>query len=368
MELKTESITQNTKDLNDIISKRDFDPDVERTDLPEFPEQFEEHDGMYMSTYSGFSPDECTSALQKAIRRGWFRDAFQNGLELYRSGSKLRTNVFNRLIIISFEDVGIADPFAALDVYHLFKKRGTQEEELAMITAIFRLCQAKKCRINDNSVYMYQEPGKDEKGIKWKFQGSIDTWQDSFLEALKNKEIGYAHYYRQAIATSDEKVKIDGKGRDGAKLRPKGNAQALIWDSFDKLMPQNEYLKIIKEIAMLPNHKWKPGTQMYQTHCINLICLGIVPSNQQVEGHKAMEPLKELQLYLDEHKQRTNMKGIADYALDKHTRKGKAKGRGLMHFFAEGAKLHDEDPRFHKLSEEFYEDLEDNLKAAGKWH
>ena len=31
---------------------------------------------------------------------------------------------------------------------------------------------------------------------------------------------------------------------------------------------------------------------------------------------------------------------VPDYALDKHTRRGKIKGRGLDHFFEEGAKLH----------------------------
>lgn len=334
------------------VETRAFDLDVTREELPTFPEKFEEFSGTMQPTYSGFSPDECSSGLQKAIRRGWFRDAFQNGLELYRSGPLLRTNVWNRLIIISFEDVGLADPFAIVDVYHLFKKRGTSEEELSLLTAIFRLCQAKKSRINDNSVYMYPQNGI--------FKGSVSTWEDDLIEALEKKVIGFAHYYRQAIANCEEKIKINGKGRG---LNP----QTLIWSAFQKVLPDSDYLKLIREISMLPNHKWKAGTQMYQTHCINLICLGIVPTNEELKNHKPVDLLKDFQVYLDEHKERKNIKGICDYAIDKHTRKGRSKNRLFIHFFEEGAKLYNEDKRFMKLSAKFFSDLKKNMKEIGTW-
>ena len=45
---------------------------------------------------------------------------------------------------------------------------------------------------------------------------------------------------------------------------------------------------------------------------------------------------------------------IPDYALDKHTYRGKKMGRGLDHFFAEGAKLENqtvEDPYEKKVYE-----------------
>lgn len=420
----------------DTVEFRAFDLDVKRDELPTFPEKFEEFSGTMQPTYSGFSPDECVSALQKAIRRGWFRDSFQNGLELYRSGPLLRTNVWNRLIIIGFEDIGLADPFAIVDIYHLFKKRNTSEEELSLLTAIFRACQAKKSRINDNSVYMYPQDGifktsKKEEETKvqrlvlasenrkkveeYKDFGCSDclrckykmyhlrpeskksdainflkdtlklspehtneimkrssnakycddckkvvlSWEDDLIKALENKVLGFAHYYRQAIADHEENIKI-GKGRAV-------NPQTLIWNAFQKVMPDSDYLKLIKEIAMLPNHKWKNAAYMYQTHCINLICLGLVPTNEELKNHKYLEPIKELQIYLDEHKDRKNMKGICDYALDKHTRKGRSSGRLFVHFFEEGAKLYNEDERFAKLSAKFFSDLKKNMQEIGTW-
>ena len=339
------------------INGRDFDNEVKRDELPKFPENFVEFKGSYLPTYCGFQPDQCTSGLQKAIRRGFYRDAFQMGLELYRSGPILRTVGFNRLIIIAFEDVGLGDLFAIIDIYNLFKYRDKEEEELAFITGIYRLCGAMKSRINDNSVYLYPKSSV--------FDGTIETWENDLIDALKQKNGGHAHYYRQAIASHSGKVKIDGKGRET-------NSQALIWNAFKKLFPDNIYLKTVEEIAMLPNHKWKPAAQMYQTHCINMICLDIVPINDVMKEYtalftttKVVKP--ELQIYLDEHKERKNIKGMTDYAIDKHTRKGNTLGRSFVYFFEVGAMLHNENPKFAKISNRYFQEVKDNMKASGMW-
>src|SRR3990170_5481669 len=146
-----------------IMELRDYDPEIERGNLPKVSEDFKEKDGIYVPTYSGFQPAEATSAMQKAIRRRWYSDAYQWGLELYRTGKQLRTIAWNRLIIISFEDVGIADPYACLDVYELYQNK----TESNFIKAIYRLCLAKKSRIADNAAhvyYHYNNPNKVFEG------------------------------------------------------------------------------------------------------------------------------------------------------------------------------------------------------------
>ena len=137
--------------------ERLYDTEVKRDDLPiinvDFIENTKSPAYSVVPTYSGFQSDEVKSAMQKAIRRGFLYDACQWALEMFRTGPTLRSNVWNRLIIIAVEDIGPADPLAMIKIYHLMK--GGKENPLSLVTAVSILCKAKKSRINDNAVYFY---------------------------------------------------------------------------------------------------------------------------------------------------------------------------------------------------------------------
>jgi replication-associated recombination protein RarA len=66
----------------------------------------------------GFPLDEVVSALQKSIRRGLSDDAAFWAVELNESG--FGAWAWRRLTVIASEDVGLADPMAAVVVHALF--------------------------------------------------------------------------------------------------------------------------------------------------------------------------------------------------------------------------------------------------------
>lgn len=338
----------------------EYDEQVDRSKLPKVDENFEEYSGMYKPSYSGFPPPVCVSALQKAIRRGFMLDAFQWGLELFRTGPHLRSNVWNRLLIIAIEDIGIADPMAIIDVYSLYQLREfkfdptnskkMKTEGLLLLKAIYRLVIAKKSRIADHMVYRI--------GINFKFKGTIETWSQSFYKSLTNKNMDNCIYYATAICRHEENVKIDGKGRAT-------NPQQIIWTQLAKILGDNLYLKILNEICNLDNLKWKGSCKMFHMHLICMICLSLIDTIKlkNLEELKS-ETVRKLESYYDLHNDRLNLVGAPDYALDKHTAEGKKLKRGFAYFFEVSSIINNEHEDYKKLSEMYREYTIDNLKRA----
>jgi replication-associated recombination protein RarA len=118
------------------------------------------------TTIDGYNCAECASAMQKCIRRGLERDALFWATELDRSN--FGEYVWKRLRIIASEDVGLADPQAALLIRALYdnwrdqrKKDDTKHapERLFLVHAVMLLCRADKSRAVDHAlVVMYEGP------------------------------------------------------------------------------------------------------------------------------------------------------------------------------------------------------------------
>jgi replication-associated recombination protein RarA len=117
-------------------------------------------------TIDGYNCGEVASAMQKCIRRGMERDALFWATELDRSN--FGEYVWKRLRIIASEDVGIADPQAAVIIRALYdnwrdqrKKDDTKHapERLFLVHAVMLLCRADKSRSVDHAlVVMYEGP------------------------------------------------------------------------------------------------------------------------------------------------------------------------------------------------------------------
>jgi len=109
---------------------------------------------MATRTPGGYCPWECISALQKAVRRAQEPEALHWFLEL--EGAALFAWAVNRLRIVSHEDIGLADPTAALFANHAFDlaakwKRGKNDAwKIAAGNGIRALCRAKKSREGDH--------------------------------------------------------------------------------------------------------------------------------------------------------------------------------------------------------------------------
>jgi replication-associated recombination protein RarA len=99
---------------------------------------------------------ECSSAMQKCIRRGLEQDAMYWAVELYESG--YGEYVWKRLRIMSSEDIGLAEPLMPANIWALFrsyqeqakKKEDKNEPQRLFLThAVLLLCRAKKSRMID---------------------------------------------------------------------------------------------------------------------------------------------------------------------------------------------------------------------------
>lgn len=109
-----------------------------------------------ITTQGGYDFFECSSALQKCIRRGMEDDALFWAVELYASG--YGDYVWKRLRIMSSEDVGLAEPVISSEIwalYCMFKEQAKKKEDknepqrLFLTHAVLMLCRARKSRLID---------------------------------------------------------------------------------------------------------------------------------------------------------------------------------------------------------------------------
>ena len=106
-----------------------------------------------LRTKSGLDFFEVSSAYQKCIRRGMEEGALHFAYELYISG--FAKYFWKRTLIISSEDVGLADPDAVgrvmqyHDMYQRLHSANDPHERLAIFQAVIYLSRAKKSRLID---------------------------------------------------------------------------------------------------------------------------------------------------------------------------------------------------------------------------
>jgi replication-associated recombination protein RarA len=118
-------------------------------------------------TVGGYDFYEVLSALQKSIRRGLEDDALFWGTELYLSD--YADHAWNRLLIISSEDVGLAAPLATVtvrnlhDLYSCNKKSG--ESRLHFVHAILTLVRAPKSRIADHATIVFFDGTREPREL-----------------------------------------------------------------------------------------------------------------------------------------------------------------------------------------------------------
>lgn len=123
-------------------------------------------------TVRGFALGECMSALQKAIRRCDEKSAVCWAVEMDQSGhGKI---LWNRLLVITTEDVGLADPYLPATIRALYenwcdfqprKGKPKHSDRLWTLHAVILLARAPKSRRVDNAIwasYAVEEPLLDE--------------------------------------------------------------------------------------------------------------------------------------------------------------------------------------------------------------
>lgn len=309
-----------------------YDNEVRRDQVPDIPYgyDYKNNVGMNIPTYSYFNSDEVSSAAQKAVRRGFYSEAIQWFLELYFTSNHRRTNIWNRALVMAVEDIGPADPLMILKIYYLFKIKSEQ----ALITAAILLAKSKKTRVNDWLAHIHDKVIFDDE--------ELDQLQNKLLLSLQNYDLQSSIYYADALYMSKRKYRNK-------------NSQICIWNVFDTM--NSCYVNTLKEIALMDNWRWNEKSRLIYIHIILLWCSKRVPPISSI----IINIDNEVNEILDKFMKRINLVGIPEYALDKHTRRGKSLGRGIKHFIEEAAKLNNEDITWKPLSDYALNIINNNL-------
>jgi replication-associated recombination protein RarA len=110
-----------------------------------------------VKTYHGLPADQVISALQKEIRRGRTENAVLLAHEMMVTSPALEDFLWQRLMIISVEDIGFGDPQAPILLNALYNMlctfdRTVSERKLFAFHAARYLCSCQKDRSSDEMV------------------------------------------------------------------------------------------------------------------------------------------------------------------------------------------------------------------------
>ena len=110
-----------------------------------------------MKTFHGFQADHVISALQKEVRRGNAENAALLAYEMIITSPPLEDYLWQRLKVISVEDIGFGEPLAPVLIQSLFEMnsacdRAVGERKLYAIHAVRYLCLCKKDRSSDEMI------------------------------------------------------------------------------------------------------------------------------------------------------------------------------------------------------------------------
>ena len=109
-----------------------------------------------IKTHSGFPADQVISAVQKEIRRGNTENAVLLAHEMVMTGPALEDYLWQRLMVISVEDIGFGDTDAPILINSLYQMlstfhRSARDRELFAVHAVRYLCGCRKDRSSDET-------------------------------------------------------------------------------------------------------------------------------------------------------------------------------------------------------------------------
>ena len=108
-------------------------------------------------TYHDLPADQVISALQKEIRRGNTENAVLLAYEMALTSPALEDYLWQRLIVISVEDIGLGEPLAPVFMNAMYQMlqtfdRSQGERKLFAVHAVRYLCRCPKDRSSDEMI------------------------------------------------------------------------------------------------------------------------------------------------------------------------------------------------------------------------
>lgn len=162
-------------------------------------------------TPDGHPRDEAVSALQKAIRRGLPREAIYWASQIEMMGQ--HNYLWQRLIVIYHEDVGIAAPSLASFIetcrqhyYFFLEGERTVIENLPLINAVIALAHAPKSRAAISyHILTYQTSETQEAD----YFDVPDHAKDLHTKAGRKMGRNIEHFQREGARLENERIELD---------------------------------------------------------------------------------------------------------------------------------------------------------------
>ncbi|MEQ9366904.1 MAG: hypothetical protein RIF32_21880 [Leptospirales bacterium] len=264
-------------------------------------------------TFSGHNLFDVASAFQKSVRRGLEEEALHWAVEMDRGA--YGEYVWKRIRIIVSEDIGLANPPLATCIASLYRTWKNCEDESrrpVLLQAVRTVVRSQKSRLVDHALmvwYHYADTSPataDDDQLLKKFQSSIakrDERKALFQAACLDR--------RDLAKKAWVAIRICAASRvyDKHYLAPIVHALEELWKDQNK-----------------KNDAKHAPQRLFLMHAVLLLARGDDRISQE----------KGLREYYGRAFQRRE---IPDFAYDKHSLKGYGMGRGVRHFFEEGAKL-----------------------------
>ena len=158
-----------------------------------------------VKTFNGFQADHVISALQKEIRRGNTENAALLAYEMMITSPALEDYLWQRLKVISVEDIGFGEPLAPVLIQSLFEMtdacdRSVGERKLYAIHAVRYLCLCKKDRSSDEMINWINHASKTSSLLPVIPEYALDMHT---AEGQKQGR-GRRHFFEEASRTMPE--------------------------------------------------------------------------------------------------------------------------------------------------------------------
>jgi replication-associated recombination protein RarA len=202
---KTKSASLETRKSKDAEKEKVEKPEEKPEALADIKPKTDQ-----MLTKNGYDVFEVMSALQKMIRRGKEGEAMFWAFEMESFNS---TWLWKRLMVITTEDVGPADPSIPVlvktlwDTYDRMKDmaKGKQPESHILGMAVLSLCRAKK---SHEAMYLPMTVNWHRKYLGWKIE-IPDVALDIHTKRGKKMGRGRNHWYSEGFRINNHE-EIDG--------------------------------------------------------------------------------------------------------------------------------------------------------------
>lgn len=333
-------------------------------------------------TYHGFNTNDIKSCLQKYIRRGETDKAIRALLELDRfyilrraeaikksklaaDGSiptsvklGLRTNMVNRLRILSCEDFGESNIhlIVKVDEYLTLWEKHRCSNFIESQRAIMELI----------SIFEQVPKSRMMSYIRAAYKTAVSSTE------LRQK---YNILYNQAFPNTHtmpaikKQKKIKGQRRKKTTCVGWNNksCEYILWDFIKRYSSSN--LTTLEQRTVLINYKWFKGATQKEYWIFLIQAIKI--SMQKFNGTSRIQPLaaviktdSEIRHEIVSHLVKPII--LDDYCFDQHTKRGRANGRSHVYFSETGADVVNESESVIHLYKDIYNDLKILAENKGR--